>query len=154
MGTRATGLDVGTVFTHYAVIDENRVVDVGRVQSSKVKDLDLEPPVFIEFPDARFYGRANAAVIIALCRVSAEIGRRLTALRGYDFVEFVGFQEWTGDTAPSREEIDAAFVKYFSNVKKKGKNIYVDGKATNEHHRDAALIALWGREKRNRTNQG
>ena len=138
------GIDVGTQLSHFADVEIRdghfRVVRFGEWRG----DLPAADVVLIEFPSARWYGRANTATVLKVGRIAAVIALHESTKTRKVFL--TDFDEWSGGRA-SRSELDAAFVRLISNGTVKGSRIVVDGRMTNEHERDAALIAVFGHVK-------
>jgi len=136
------GIDVGTQLSHFADVEVGedgkfRVVRIGEWRG----DLPAADVVLIEFPSTRWYGRANSAIIIKVSRIAAVIALHESTKTRRVFL--TDFDEWTGGRA-SRAELDSAFVRLIDGARVKGERIYVNEAMTNEHERDAALIAVYG----------
>lgn len=135
------GIDVGTQRSHYADVKYNgdswELIRMGTWRA----DLPGVDAVFIEFPDAKWFGRANVAVVINISLIAANIALR--EKEKTETVRPVQFSEWAGKAA-GRAELDAVFVKLISGAKRRRGRIYVGEVMTNEHIRDSALIAVYG----------
>lgn len=114
---------------HVATIKEKTCRALVETLTAEIGPYVVKSRVIVEFPSPRYFGRPNTKHVIATCRVAAEIGRGIA--RKYGVVaEFFDANHLTygGRIVPNRDR-KPLFTRIFGDVR------------TNEHVRDAALIA-------------